>query len=246
MTTLTQTVRTYKDVLMSVAILVFCFLAVFVALIPAVRKTFGLLSEMRTLRDKAQLLTEKLTTLDALSEETLRNDLSTVLSAVPADRAFASLFETVEGVAGRTGVTLVDMSMSGAATLATPSATKLSAAEKKLGTRTVPFIVTVNGTLSALEQFITLVPNVRRILRIRTFSLTFPKTERPISIMIEMDGFYEPLPTNLGATNATLPRLSEAHETVIARLNDMPLIGGSSTALPPPFIGKVKENPFAP
>lgn len=246
MATLTQTVRTHKDVLISTAILLFCILAVFIALIPAGRKTFGLLEEMRTLRDKAQLLTEKLTTLEALSEEDLRNELSTVLSAVPADRAFASLFETVEGVAGRSGVTLVDMSISGAATLATPSASRLSAAEKKLGTRTVPFTVTINGTLSALEQFITLVPNVRRLLRIRAFSLTFPKTERPISITIEMDGFYEPLPTNLGATNAILPRLSEAHEAVVARLSDMPLLGERSTALPPPFIGKVKENPFAP
>ena len=242
-------VRTYKNAFISVALIIFCVMAAFFAIIPAARKTIEAFGELKRMNEQTSILQKKLDTLQSLSEDTLRHDLSTVLSAVPFDRSFATLFETVEGIANRTGVSITDMSISGSATLATPSASKLSATDKKLGTRTIPFSVAVTGPLPSIEQFITLVPGVRRLLRIRVFSITFPKSERPVSIMIDLDGFYEPLPTNIGAVKATLPTLSEADTNVIARLVEMPLIaerveGGQS--FPPPLIGKVKEDPFAP
>lgn len=246
MTSFHSILRTYKNMIVSITILLFCGIAIVGAVIPAVRKTLDMMSQLKTMNSEIQTLQHKLEALNALSEDILRSQLDTVLSAVPPDRSFASLFDTVEGVANRTGVTLVDMSISQGTTLATPSAAKVSVADKQLGTRTIPFRVTVTGSLRALEQFITVAPGVRRLLRIRTFSLTFPKSDRPVSVSIEMDGFYEPLPTSLGVAKATLPTLSQEETNVITTLSEMPLIGEVSETLPPPRIGKVKENPFSP
>jgi len=115
-----------------------------------------------------------------------------------------------------------------------------------LGARTVPFSVTVNGSISAVQEFITLAPNVRRLLRIRTFAIAFPPDERPLTVSIEMDAFYEPLPTSLGTAKTILPELTAADNEIIERLGNMELITQSAEALPEPFIGQIKPNPFVP
>lgn len=246
MLTFRQYIHSYQHAIVSVSILVFCVLAFLFAVFPALQKTIEIVREYRDVRQQTSVLQKKVEMLTSLSEDTLRGQLATVLSAVPADRSFATLFETVEGVARQTGVTVLDMSIAGSATLATPSAGKVSAADKKLGTRTLPFTVVVSGTLPALQQFITLAPNVRRLLRVRVFSISFPKSERPINISVEMDAFYEPLPVSLGTPKSSLTTLKESDEEVIAKIAQMPHMSESGGALPPPLVGTVKENPFSP
>lgn len=226
-------------------LLVFCLVSVMFGVVPAAKKVQEGFGEMQTLSEQTATLKKKLTTLNALDEETLRIKLTNVLAAVPADRSFPTLFETVEAVAAQTGVGIIDVSLSGGATLATPSAAKLSAADKKLGTRTIPFSVTVKGPLESLEKFIALVPNVRRLLRTRTFSIAFPKEPGAVSVVLGMDAFYEPLPTNLGSAKTVLPLLTAADESIITRLTAMPL-AVQSAAAPEPVIGKVKSDPFSP
>jgi Tfp pilus assembly protein PilO len=238
--------RTYQNAIFSVILLLFCVVATLFALIPAVQKVQEALLEVEDLTSQTNVLQKKIETLANLDETTLRNQLTNVLSAVPADRSFPTLFETIEGVAAQTGVAIVNVSIESGTTLATGSAAKVSAADKKLGTRTIPFSVTVNGSLPTVEQFITLVSNVRRLLRVREFSIAFPKELRPLTVVIEMDAFYEPLPTELGSLRNVLPTLTADDEAVIAKLSEFPLIVQSSAALPPPLIGKVKENPFSP
>ncbi len=238
--------KTYQHVIISIVLLIFCVVATFAALIPALQKMQEVYAEMQDLSSQTETLEKKLDTLTSLDEVTLRNQLTNVLSAVPGDRSFPTLFETIEGVAAQTGVGIMDVSIKAGSTLATPAASKVSEAEKKIGTRTIPFSVTINGTMPAVEQFITLVSGVRRLLRVRTFSIAFPEEARPLTVMVEMDAFYEPLPTSLGAVRAVLPTLTPEDEAVIAKLSQLPLIVQSSAALPPPLIGKVKVNPFAP
>jgi len=238
--------KTYQNGIISVVLILFCLSATVFAVFPAISKIQEMVGEVRDLSEQTSLLQKKLDTLNALDEDELRLKLTNALSAVPSERSFPTLFETVEGVAAQTGVVVIQMSITGGATLATPSSSKISAADKKLGTRTIPFTVTVNGSLSAVEQFIASVPTVRRLLRTRVFSITFPKDLRPLTVSMDMDAFYEPLPTNLGTAKTVLPTLSEAEEAVIVRLSNMPLASQGSGSLPPPLIGKAKENPFAP
>lgn len=238
--------KAYQSIIVSASLLLFCVVSVLFGVAPALLNIQDLIGQMRDISEQTAGLQKKLDTLNNLDEGTLRLQLTNVLSAVPAERSFPTLFETVEGVAFQTGVSVVEMHLSGGTTLATPSSAKVTAADKKLGTRTVPFSVTVSGSLSAVQQFITLVPNVRRLLRIRTFSISFPREIRPLTIAIEMDAFYEPLPTSLGTAKSVLPQLSTADEEILTRLGEMPLITQENGELPPPLIGRVKENPFSP
>ena len=161
--------KKYQNTIVSAVILLFCVLAAIFAVIPSVAKVQQLAADLRVMTEESTALKKKLDTLVTLDEATLRTNLTNVLSAVPAERSFPTVFETVESVAAQTGVSVVSMSISGGASLATPTASQVSAADKKLGTRTIPFSVTINGSLTGIEQFIALIPQVRRLLRIRVF-----------------------------------------------------------------------------
>lgn len=238
--------RTYRNAIVSVLLILFSLIGILFAVVPSIGKMKELSGQMQELSGQNDTLRQKLEVLNALDEDALRQQLTNVLSAVPAERSFPTLFETVEGVAAQSGVAIEQMSLSGGTTLATPSAKKVSEADRKLGTRTIPFSVTVDGSLPAIEQFITVVPSVRRLLRIRTFSIAFPRDDRPVSVSMEMDAFYEPLPTSLGTVRSVLPTLSAADQEIISELTSMPLVIAEQGTLPPPLIGRVKENPFSP
>jgi len=238
--------RKYQNSIVSGALLLFCVCAALFAVIPSIGKVQQLTADLRVMTEESSALKKKLDTLTSLDEATLRTNLTDVLSAVPAERSFPTVFETVESVAAQTGVSVVNMSISGGASLATPTASQVSAADKKLGTRTIPFSVTINGSLTGIEQFIALIPQVRRLLRIRVFSIAFPKDDRPLTVIIDMDAFYEPLPASIGSVKTVLPQLTDADFTMINRLTSLPLASQESGALPPPLIGKTKENPFSP
>lgn len=232
--------------MISVSILLFCAIGIIFAAIPSVQKIQEFIGMMSTLKQETVMFSRKLETLNILHEDELRDQLAQVLSAVPTDRSFPTLFETVEGVGAQTGVYIRSMNITGGTTLATPSASKVSAEDKKIGTRTVPFSVTVEGSLVTLEQFITISPRVRRLLRIKSFSISFPKNESPVVISIEMDAFYEPLPISLGSAKATLSVLTDEDLAVINTLTQFPLATQQGSELPPPLVGRVKENPFSP
>lgn len=239
-------IRTYQSIIVSASLLLFCLMGTVFGAVPSLQKVQELAGQIREISEQTTGLQKKLDALTNLDEETLRRQLTIVLSAVPAERSFPTLFETIEGIGAQTGVNVMQMHLSGGTTLATPSAAKVSAADKKLGTRTVPFSVTISGSLPAVQQFIALAPNVRRLLRIRTFSIIFPRDVRPLTVAIEMDAFYEPLPTSLGTAKTLIPALSAADDTIITRLGALPLITQENGELPPPLIGRVKENPFFP
>lgn len=238
--------RTYQSIIVSVVLILFCAIGAVFGVLPSVQKIQELSSQMRDIGEQTDGLQKKLNALNNLDEDTLRKQLTNVLSAVPAERNFPTLFETIEGIALQSGVNVLQMHLSGGTTLATPSAAKVSAADKKLGTRTVPFSVTIGGSLSGVQEFITMAPKVRRLLRIRIFSISFPRDVRPLTVAVDMDAFYEPLPTSLGTAKTLLPTLSSADEDIITRLSALPLITQENGELPPPLIGRVKENPFSP
>lgn len=244
MAVLPKAFRPYQSIAVSIGLLLLCIVGVVVGVIPAVGKIEEQISAAKSLKEDTVSLSKKLSVLTAIDDQTVRTQLATVLSAVPADRSYPTIFETVEGVAAQTGVSVKTLNITGGGAIATSSGAKATAEEKKLGTRTVPFSVSVEGSLSNLEQFITLAPKVRRLLRIRVFSISYPKDDRPVNITIEMDGFYMPLPTTIGNVKATLPSLTDSDVSVIDKLSQFPLAVDQSAQLPPPLIGKVKESPF--
>lgn len=239
-------IKQYQSLVVSAAILVFSLVAVVFAVLPSVSTILALWEETKTIEDDVFRLEQKLAQLSALDEQQLRQQLSTVISAVPTDKSLPTVFSTVERVAETAGTSVSSMSIGGDTSLSTGSAVKLSASEKQLGTRTIPFTATVEGTLDAIQQFITTAPQIRRLLRIRTFAISFPENDRAISVTLQMDAFYQPSPAALGKSSQTLIPLTDTEQSAISRVSALPLAGGNEASLPPPLVGQTKPNPFVP
>ena len=180
--------------------------------------------------DNAKLI-GKAEILESYDEQDLKQKLSLVLSAVPGNKGLPGLFSTVEKVAKTAGVTLLNMSVTGG-TIASISAQKQSAAEQKVGSRTIPFMVTVVGTSASMQKFITLAPRVRRLMRIRSFSTLFSKNDVPITVTLSMNAFYEPFVTSLGGASSVLTALSASELALIEQLSIFPLVGHEVQTIP--------------
>ena len=240
-------VRTYQGFVVSAVILLFCAVGFFLGALPAAQKVLGEFDAMRSLSGDVVSLRQKLTLLNSLDESELRNNLATGVSAVPADKSLPSIFATIEALSSQTGASIVDMGIAAGGTVATASAkTATTPLEKQVGTHIVPFAVTIQGAMPTIQQFITLAPGVRRLLRIRTFSITAPKADHPLIVSLAMDAFYEPFPTTLGKAGAPITALSDSEQQTLTTLSQLPQVAAAAPAALLPQVGPGKPNPFAP
>lgn len=239
--------RPYQNIIISVCIILFVLCGVGFGVIPAFqavlhqRELTGKISnDLASLQRKERILQE-------FDEDVLQKDLSIVLSAVPSGKSLPTVFSTVEGLAQRVGVEVISMGISAVGSVATKSGTINKDIDKVSGSHILAFSVTVQGSLGAIEQFITQSIHVRRLLRLRTFGISFPKADESIRLTLQMDAFYEPFPTTLGSIASAISPFSDKEKDMIVQLGSFSLAGGQSDGtLPPPLIGAARPNPFAP
>lgn len=235
--------RTYQSLAVSLAVLIFCVIAFFGGVLPSIQKVSELFLTVQSLTEDNKGLEKKIQILDGYDEEDLRAKLAIVLSTVPGDKGLPGLFGTVEAVAGSAGVTIVDMNVVGGK-VATTAATKQTKQELEVGSRILHFTTTVVGSLPAMQDFITRVPTVRRLMRIRSFAITFPKNDKPLTVSLALDAFYEPYVTSLGGAASVVSALSTSELAIIDTLSTFPLVVQTAEALPEPTVGQIKLNPF--
>ena len=237
--------RIYQDLTTSLLIIAFTVVGVFIGVLPAGKKIIEQAETGRQLSIQLEALQKKLDLLNSLDEDSLRADLATVLAAVPAEKSLPTVFSTVEGLASTVGVGILDQNISGVGSVASGSASQ-TALEKQLGTHMLPFSVTVEGPVSAIQEFIAQASKVRRLLRLKTFSISFPKENEILRVNLQMNAFYEPFPTNLGSLTSTISPLNEKEQALVIQIGNFPLLAQGGGALPLPAIGVAKQNPFSP
>ncbi len=242
-------IRLYQGIAVSVVALIFCIIAVFGGVIPSMKKIGELVLIAQSMSQDNAALEKKISILESYDETELRDKLGIVYSAVPGDKDIPGLFGTVELVAAETGVTILDMSVAGGK-VSSASAIKQTPLEKQLGTRILPFTVSVVGNFPSIQKFITLAPTVRRLMRIRSFAIQFPKNDKPLTVSLIMDAFYEPSVTALGGAGLVITAITDGELATIDTLSLFPLLSQATNAhvvLPTPnSVTEQKLNPFAP
>lgn len=240
--------KTYKDLVVSLVILFFSLVGIVFGVLPAAKKTLSFMQELRGFSEEIVSLKQKAQVLDSLGEETLRQQFALLISAIPADKSLPTIMSTTEGISRQTSVSLVDMSISAVGPVATDAGALPSGLERQIGSRLVSFSATIEGSTYAIQQFISLTPQVRRLLHIRSFSINFSKGDQPVSVKLDVYAFYSPFPTTLGSAAKSITVLTEKEEEVINQLTQFPLVAEPVvSALPPPSVGGTpRENPFSP
>ncbi len=235
--------RTYRELIIAVVLCITGFGGLFFGVVPTVKNTLTTLGEIQTIAGQLDVLNQKTTTLEALSEDSLREQLAVITSAIPIDKAVPSVFATVDRVAAASGVMIADMSVTQAGSLATASAQKFSAEEKSIGASLLPFSISIRGSMEGVRGFIGRIGSVRRLARIRNFDVSI-LSPGIIQARLSLDAFYVPLPTALAKVDDTLTRLSKEQQDVLAKLASFPWFSQPQISVPQGAVIGNRENPF--
>lgn len=239
--------KTYQPLIVAIGIFILLGVGFFLGMVPAFQRVTEVRDEAEKISRVVTNLQKKSLILDAIDEDLYRKYLAELVAAVPPDQSLTSVFSTVDGLAGQSGVTITDVSLSKPGQIASESGKKLTTEEKKIGSTILPFTLVISGTYDQIRAFFAQVTTVRRIFRVRRFDFTLLDPTN-ISARISMEAFYSPYATSLGGTETTIEPLTEKDEGIVQKVAAMPVAGISSdvgeSALSPQ--AEEKENPFEP
>jgi Tfp pilus assembly protein PilO len=245
---LAKLIRRYRELCISIGMIAICILGVVFGIIPGIGKIVQMRNDIVALSNTVEQLKTRISVVNSNDESVYRIQLQELVAAVPSDKSLTTLFSTVDALAGASGVTIADLSLTKPGSIATESAKKQSNEEKQIGSNILPFSVTVNGGYQQIYSFLSQVVNVRRFFRVRNFDISFVDTSN-ISVRMGMDAFYSPIVLNPVAFDKPLEPLTAEEQTFIAKIQAMPIVGALS--LPPPTVGGTptetsRTDPFSP
>lgn len=241
--------RQYQSFVVSGVVISFCIIALFIGLLPGVRKTIQLISETQTLRKTVATLIEKQRILQELDMTTLTNYSRDAIAAVPADKSLGSLFSTVDALTAKESVTVTAVSLGSVGSVASDSATKLSLDEQKIGVRIIPFSIIVEGPIDRVRNVVDQAVKIRRFFRVRSFDLTFDNKSGVTKSTLSMDAYYVPDPKTLSKVTDTLIALTPEEMDVLDTVSAFPLLTGEVTGVSENAIiqsSPVTSDPFSP
>ncbi len=221
--------RQYQSYVISIVIILFCIVALFVGLLPGVKKTVQLVSETQTLRKTVATLTEKQRILNELDMTTLMNYSQNAIAAVPADKSLGSLFSTVDALTAKESVTVTAVSLGNVGSVASDSATKLSLDEQKIGVHIIPFSIIVEGPIDRVRNVVDQAVKIRRFFRVRSFDLIFDMKSGVTKSTLSMDAYYVPDPKTLNKVTDALTTLTNDEMEILDTVSAFPLLTPEST-----------------
>ena len=236
--------RIYQGFVVTGAIIVFGVIAFFLAVLPGIRATRDLYENLTIVQKEVQALSSKFAFLQSLGENDLRDRLLTMLQAVPAEKSIPTIFSSADGLANKSGVSIIDMNLAGMGSLATGAAVRQSAAEKKIGASTLPFTMNATGSYDQIRSFVSEINKVRRLFDVTSFDLTIGSTG-VTQVRLSLAAFHQPIPTKVGSIQSPVITLTSKEEEIFMKVSQYPDVSQTFLeSLAPDFSGG-KRNPFA-
>ncbi len=237
--------RMYNKFVLPTVILVICIIAVFSGIVPAVRSIQNQYIEQDALNKEIAVIRKKVQTLEALDENTLRRQVIDLMTAVPPSKQLPSVFSTLDSVALQSGVTVDSMSMGSSGNIASDSSSAASSLSRSTS-GLLDIEMSVNGTSDQAKQFLDTLADVRRFVRVNSFSAGYGE-DGLVKMGLLLDAFYAPYPKTLGKSGDLLEPFTANEEVLLSQVARMPLISqelAQYESLPPVEYGN-KADPFS-
>lgn len=209
---------------------------------PGIQKALLLRKQVQTLAGEIEILRTKATLLRSLDEETLVQNLAELTTALPGDVSIASIFATIDGVISETGVIVGTYAVDSSAIGLTTSSQGKGKSDTS-GVLSVPIDLAAKGTVDQVQQFITLIPKIRRLIRVHQVSLSVH--ENSVSASVATDIPYKKLPSAIGGPGSPLTPLSKKDEELLARVGSFQSFVSDSTQELAPQLSTTSRDPFA-
>ncbi len=240
--------RQYKSYVISIGLIPLSLLVVALGIYPAGRRTLEVYAELSQTNEEIAVIRAKLAQLESLDEEVLASQLRLTTSAIPQRKDLPTLFTTVDQSAQRSGVVLSEISVVNPGSIATESAKAQTQEEKEFGAFLLPFSASLTGQYDQIISFMGTAENVRRFLRIRSFTMLFPEDSLP-RMTVNFDAMYSPLPPGIVGGNAAITPLTVEDENllqILASQDDLSNLTFEVGPLPEDIQERrIKPDPFS-
>jgi hypothetical protein len=214
-----------------------CFLLIFYVIIPELSNWFSIRDEVEATQQKISVLQQNISFINNLDKNQLDTQLQTASNALPPDKDFGMMLQSLSRAAAASGVSLNDFSFQvGSLQLNT------SSAKTEPAVRTVPQIGTPLGTpqtngLSTIQITVVAGGDITRIENfMKDLENSLPLAEvtningsgTNVSITIE---FYEkPFPTITFTGETPLAPLSQDNQTLLQSLSKLDTTQSKNTS----------------
>jgi len=213
-------IRLNTSLVLYSCVLLIALVGLFVGLIPSVQKTIVLIQDIQTLNDEVTRMQTKLTMLTSLDQSALEQNSMDVLSAVPTDKSVETLLSTVEAVASKHDLVISDLSVEGIGNIASGSGRQLTKPEGNVLTE----MITVEGELLQIRNFLADCVKVRRLLRVRGLELSAIPQVLRLTARLSIEVFYAALPTTLGKASDSLAPFSQQELDILEKIRSYPIM----------------------
>ncbi len=235
----------YQTLIGSVVTILFALGGFFFGVVPVAKKSLDLQKQNTAIDREIAALRKKNDILASVDQETLQNNLLTLVSAVPPDKSLATLFDGIDAVTAAAGVSVTNLTLTRAGSLATESAKKITADEKGVGASILPFALTIEGSFDQVRQFLSTIVSIRRFFRIRSVELSVSDAAALVA-HVNLDTFYTPMPTVIGGVAASITGLTDQESETIAQTGAIQLVSSVPTAVAASASGAGKSDLFTP
>lgn len=236
-------IRPYKEYIFYACLLIGSILIGAFFVIPGIRKTLLLRKQIQTTAAEIEILRTKATLLGSLTEESLIEQLKELITALPGDVSTASIFSTIDGVIQETGANIGTYSLDSEGKSATKGTPQTKGKTDTSGSLSIPIDLVAKGTLDQIQQFIVLLPKVKRLFRVHQVSLSIH--EDNVSSSITADSPYKKLPTAIGGPGSPLSPITQKEKAVLAQVERFPNFVSDFTKEFTPQLGSGPRDPFA-
>lgn len=224
-------------------IILVALVGILVGVVPFAQRTLSLWDQVRLLNSEVTLLQGKSATLQLLDEDELRRDALTLASVVPPDKSLSTVMTTLDTVSGQTNVALEDVSLNKPGSLATASAQKQTAEERKIGSNILSVSVHVRGTFDEIQRFISLIGVVRRLFHINNIGINF--NSGLVDARLVLDTYYYPYPATVGRTLTPISGLSDDEKNIVTQMEALPLASVVPASTVSASVSVGKTDPFS-
>jgi hypothetical protein len=150
----------YSLVLIGITVLI-CFILIFNFIIPELNNWFSVRQEVDATQQKIAILQHNINFINYMNKSELDTQLQTASAALPSDKNFGSMLQTLSNAAAKSGVSLNNFSFQ-VGTVTTPTQTLPGApvpAVTGSGVSTIQMTIIVNGSISNLDSFLKVLDN---------------------------------------------------------------------------------------
>ncbi len=186
--------------------------------------------DISQLKERSTLLNQKLVQLQAIDVAKYRENLNTVLIALPLDKDIPSAISQIQNLAGSNRLEIVEFTIAAAG----PTVNSATSYQVKID---------LAGDLASIKNFIEQLKQAPRVMTIEKATLAGTKNSLIYQASLAIDVYRQPQQTNLGGLEDPVTALSDSNLSLLARLSkavkNIPLVSSSNATGP-----KGKVNPF--